>query len=276
MRRWFRGVVPAALGVTACSLTADLGGLSNGNDNGADGGAATTDAGSEAASSGGGGDASGDGAPGPFCKTLSPAPFFCADFDDGASINDWSRSVIQAPGEVILDGASFRSPPRSLLVSLPTGTRLQNGLFRDVGAHADLTLAFDVKVEEADPAGFLDLFAVRFPPGLRSIYFHVDGDFVHTTLSEQIPNDGGADTFGSHLFSKSLSLGQWARIQLHIHFGNASTASVTIDGESVFSGALDPAQVPTETMAVAAGLQYVSTAATPWTIRYDNFTVDTK
>ena len=74
----------AALTMSACSLFTDLNGYAGGalaGDSGATDGPAgsATDAGRVDAAAPEGGDAGSL----PFCASQSPAPFFCADFDDG-------------------------------------------------------------------------------------------------------------------------------------------------------------------------------------------------
>ncbi|MBX3186179.1 MAG: hypothetical protein KF819_04155 [Labilithrix sp.] len=79
----------------------------------------------------GGGDAgapeAGDGSVGaPPCATLSPAPFLCRDFDDGAPIAAGFDGVTtENGGALTIDADDRRSAPNSLLLVLPSAPSSQ-------------------------------------------------------------------------------------------------------------------------------------------------------
>jgi hypothetical protein len=98
----------------------------------------------------------------PYCTTLSPAPQFCADFDEEDFERGWDNDThagIPDPGEIgggmlSADRKVFLSKPASLLVQtgykLSTTGNLAAIVVKSVPSTSRLTLQFDLWVDEID------------------------------------------------------------------------------------------------------------------------------
>lgn len=197
----------AALGLcAACSLLTTIPDLTSGpRDAFADGGDAST------------GDATSSG----FCRSRSPAPMFCDDFDEETSpFPRWGQGP---DGQKSIDSLAARSRPSSLRSSLPAGspscaratvTKRLDGDFR--AARVSLAVRFD---DPADLDGYTAVMA-------QELVVHVGQDsvtcqailYLHPTMPPRVYEqvitsypDGGSSTSddANHDMTKTVAAGEW-------------------------------------------------------------------
>ncbi len=103
-----------------------------------------------------------DAAPPPYCASLSTAPLFCDDFDEGAIATGWDQ-VTGMSGTVALDGTYFTSPPKAMLVSVNASAPEGNidlagykSFAAKQGVAGTYTVAFDLRIDAADTSSASD------------------------------------------------------------------------------------------------------------------------
>src|ERR1700761_6127792 len=110
--RWF-GAWLALVTTTMSACLISTSGLSGGSRGGGAGTPSAPDANTPVVEAGVSDAADADA--GPFCASLSPAPAFCADFDESANIDAGFVFLAQGGhGEQLLDDATFTSAGHSL------------------------------------------------------------------------------------------------------------------------------------------------------------------
>jgi hypothetical protein len=243
----------------------------------------------EASSEDAGADTSPEAAPDarPFCDSLSPKPTFCASFDGPAHLLGWT---VLPPENVRLDRdtSSFTSAPASLRVSLDR--TMDAGVAGGVGVDFTAlqgdpftaTVAFDVMVERAAPAGARAVIAnpllvagPAFPEYLLQLVCDpLDATSVSISLVEVKRNVANE----VHNTFKAIVVKQWSHVVLTIVIasvdgGAGNSVQLTVDNDGPFDAGLRTpigAGVPGVTLGIAT----VDPPATAWVVRYDNATVD--
>ena len=226
----------------------------------------------EAASSGG------------YCASLSAAPLFCDDFDEGALATPWDQ-ITHVDGTETLNGAFYTSPPNALLAgvtaespSASIDVAAYKSFPAEQGVAATWTLAFDFRIDAADTSSNSDsvLAAIQLWNGsaawdleLEVSYVAASGDFS-ASMTEDSPEV-------DHAASAHLKMSAWTRVALSIALpvgsGGATPATLSFDGAVVASATVhvsttDP--IPE----IVLGATYATPAAGGWAVRYDDVTFD--
>jgi len=220
-----------------------------------------------------------------FCASLSPAPTFCDDFDEDASLaSDWTYFSINPAdaGSVVVDTAAYVSPPASLAAQVGPGTSNTAGLVAQVtkqfltpataSAHLEYRLRIDsidsVENELFSQLGFKGGGAT---PYLLDVYLG-PGAF----LEEEIPGDAGV-TFKEYPLAQQPLVGVWSLVALDVDFVGA-TVKLTVDKTVAFQGPLDQGYTSGPPV-LSIGVGYY--AGSPRTVsggaaHFDNVVLDVK
>ena len=262
-----------ALFSTACALfSLDLDALqSEGSEGGvADGagpvGPSAVDAGGDAAGLSADG-SSGDGSATPAfsCKSLVPAPTFCADFDTGAPVSQgWSAKI----GTIELDSSNARSAPSSARV-LATTAGSNASLRKDFsGSYARARLEVDVRL---DPLAPVSVSVARLQLGGSILFLRLtpDGAFL-----------AHDSTAGYRQFSASVypTASEWFRLSIELDVlgvdagALAAEARMRFDGVIVAERPITLAEAVTDVI-VFVGIGPGKTSGADADLRYDNVVV---
>jgi hypothetical protein len=172
-----------------------------------------------------------------YCASLTPAPTFCADFDDGDTTKLWSDTVRGRVGTIGIDNATATP---SLVVNLPTGkatteedTTLSAVLDKKVGTTANdlTTLDFDILLETMETDPVVTLATMQFgdpntPPGIT---YSVDllASSTLTKFEEEVYISGGYQ-YPMQPVSPLLPVGRWVHVTMSVQFSN-HTLTVALD-----------------------------------------------
>lgn len=198
-------------------------------------GSSAADAGTDGADGGPSADVVPPG--GRYCSTLTPAPRFCDDFDDGDLTNDWTQFAVQ-PGSLFeLDSSSSASGPASfhLIARASAAAAANNVLLRTTmfGAVKRGKLAFAARLP-----------SVTFAKGTIAIaQFYVNLDDVYT-LYLRGPDDaanipmleayvGGVTT--RHMLTRLPPAGVWTRVAIDLDLAGGR-ASVSFGADKALDG----------------------------------------
>ncbi len=164
-----------------------------------------------------------------FCASLSPSPLFCDDFDeyplDAAALAAPWDQVSGSDGTVVRNGATYTSPPLSMLVTSDpnVGTIDLAGYktFKTAPSTATYTLSFDIDVVAADTTGnsdailaAIELFDTKKIPW--ALQFEVSYDSgsgaLYVILSLNQPYADGGNTYTGprherHVVDRDLDAG---------------------------------------------------------------------
>jgi hypothetical protein len=183
-----------------------------------------------------------DSGPPRFCQTISPAPAFCADFDDPVDIlagSGWS--VFNQPsGSSLTYESPFLSAPRSLHATTTSGN--EAFVARDIAITNKPVVQFDVRFA-ALPADGIPLSPIVLtppnPPG-EDLFWFVDANGSYFQEYGSIDNSGPAPTIDT-----------WHRIvfDLTLNSSSSTTITATVDGVAEWSNKTLPYPWPTPTTA---------------------------
>jgi hypothetical protein len=183
----------------------------------------------------------------PFCASLSPAPAFCDDFDEGTALAaDWSYFSIAPPdaGTVAVDTGAYVSPPASLAAQIGAGTANGNGLVAQLNkqfvasSSSSAHLEYRLRIDAVDSVENELFSQLAFKGGAATPYILDVYLGQGAVLEEEIPGDGGV-TFKEHPLATQPTVGVWSLLTLDVDFVNV-TVKLTIDGTVAFEGGLDP------------------------------------
>ena len=236
--------------------------------------------------SGASGDAGGDAdatdasVGGRFCATRTPAPTFCADFDEGRSLSsDWGVVQEGPPGALVIDRDAGTSAPASLRASVPAvsnGPQSLEYVARAFTVTKRLAVEFDARADTlGSSAGQVTLVA---------IYAHdsaamVDRSLIHyvTSLSAQIEEEE-APPFQSwpHALANAPPLGQWVHHELRMDLVNGGAVlTLKIANATVLDAIVLGQAWSAGEYRVTFGLAYINNdAGAPWSFHYDNIAVN--
>jgi hypothetical protein len=235
--------------------------------------------GSDAGGGGGGSDAMLG-----YCASLTPAPMFCDDFDEGKPLGSgWTRMTINDLGTMALDTTYVHSGTTSVRHAftdhsgtMVTAARLELDL---PGTTSMVTWSFDlyIDVRPTTGGGQIEIADVALHTAsgdfFNDLMLNVGGasDYYH----EEFEPSGGSGTFmsGDQLFP-SLQSGHWYHIVMAIDL-SAASYQLSIDGTAVAVGAARFAISP-GTVSVHDGFDWVSNTVSGWTIHTDNVAVDAR
>jgi hypothetical protein len=262
-----------------CSLSLDFDGLTGGRDGGG-----SSEGGSEAGADAPG-DAPVDAPPQPFCASLTPAPTFCADFDQSQLVPpfDQAESVNGAPRK---DTSIGKSPPASMLaetLAVSAGGRVEAFVHKSFPAFAaralTLDVSADVRVERTDETNGSNAVTLAFLIHLGTrAHNHIDLNAAHDGANvrfELVEHDGTRTEV--YALPTRVPKNEWVRLRFQLRLTNPSGTgnglSVFIGEKQDFNGTL---QVPfvTGTPRILVGIPFVGPPSEPWVIRYDNVVAD--
>ena len=86
-----------------------------------------------------------------FCASQNPAPIFCEDFDEEATLGRWDERTTNNGAGLRVDSTDAFSPSRSLLVAIPAtkgSLPLAYVSKRTPGPVSEATLAFEIKTDD--------------------------------------------------------------------------------------------------------------------------------
>jgi hypothetical protein len=250
---WMRGRI--AVAALAAAIVGVLGACgSNGTDPGMDAGPPADDGGIESATdedtsvADAGTDAPADTKPDTqrdastgYCATLSPAPKFCDDFDDGNLTDGWSVQNVAGGAVMDLDISSFTSAPYAMAIVTPA---INAGQFAPAALRAEriaparhVTYSFSAYFV-TDPAitkGALAIAGLDVRSAGPGHYFTLylrddpqDGVSTPAAVFEEIE---GATTTRFPLAALP-PMGAWTRIVIDVDL-DAAKANVTFGGVKV-------------------------------------------
>gem|GEM_PF-1926549 len=212
-----------------------------------------------------------------FCETLTPAPRFCDDFDDGDVDDDWAVRNVLGGSTLELDPASYASSPTSMHVTTKALDAAQSGpahLRTTVtGAVSRVKLAFGVRIE-TNPAVTKGALALATLDVSASHFFTLylrdapqDGSEPAAILEEI---DGA--TVRRHALTKLPAMGVWTRVTIDVDLG-AGVASVLLGTEKALDAAVVSA-IPGTEATIRVGAVYLFGPADAFEAGFDDVVVD--
>jgi hypothetical protein len=246
----------------------------------------------------GDGDVAREGAPpaeggsGTFCKTLSPPPTFCTDFDEGVgSPFGWSYAHATMGSTLTLDTSEYESAPASLLAQTPvvmtSPVTVDTAVYKTVSSGQATfggTLDWWMRVDSVDMAGG---FAVLAQIGLT------DGAGAGQYYLQLVTSSNGAAPLGLQLaeefFTQDPSTGMpvdhpvfgvlpfaaWTHFQLSMTVpaaGGSGTATLVVDGTPTPIRIKPTVQNLQPT--IGLGVLWASTPSNGWQVAYDSVFFD--
>jgi hypothetical protein len=191
------------------------------------------------------GDAAREDAPpvGPFCSTLSPAPYLCHDFETVGLPGPWNEVYLRRTATLTVEDGGYASA-RAALLDLPgivggggdTAASLRRRL---VGSPAKITVSLSVLVEARGETEF-DLVILSAAGGYN-LSFEIIGATGALRFDEDVPLPDGGETQKPTSTTGTLPLGTWTPLRLVVdNNGLSAAAELFVNGASVGS-ALSPA-----------------------------------
>jgi hypothetical protein len=217
-----------AVSASACSLLYDVGSLGPGQ--------ADADAGDDAS------DASQDApAPLPFCTTTSPAPAFCADFDQGDLKAGWRNEGLTSDPSVTAGNAILADDPaksfdgtRAVAMDFPAkkagGTPGQAVLIKQIDqfrAGTSIIIRMEARIDTSPPTSALGFTMVAFGFGDNGALggFLLVRDISYDALAVAI---GGAP--GDIALFPSLPSNKWMNLSFEVLTKGIAGGSCAPDG----------------------------------------------
>jgi len=213
-----------------------------------------------------------------FCSTLSPAPKFCDDFDDGDAANAWNTQTVLGGSVLDVDNVTYASAPYSLGIATPPLLNMQSAaaLLRKTlfGTAKHSTLSFST---------YFMTSPVVTKGSLAIATLDVSLDHFFTLHLRDSPQDGVSlpaavleEIEGSTITRFPLSsvppMSAWTRVVIDIDL-NAAKANVTIGGTKVVDNVTIGTTGGTEAT-VRLGAIYLFGPADPVEARFDDVVID--
>lgn len=301
--------LPVGTSDSGTSATGDDSGLvSPGNDSGGGGSPDTgggTTPGSDAAVDDGGtsGDSGGQDSSSPtdsgavsdtgtptYCSTLTPKPLFCADFDEGLSLNGiWDTVTGTGGTSSLASGSDAFSAPEAMTILTNNQPKSVDCAgykrFAPKASPAVYTLTSEIRIDKADTSNSNSdavLLTVQVFDGAspNSGYWDLQLELSYASngpivwMSEDAkPADGGTENFPEQTTGASLPLGTWNKVALAVTVTGAGqlTGSLFINDSQIVSTA-STITVPNPTPQIIVGSTFAMSAGSSWQVRYDNVT----
>jgi hypothetical protein len=225
-----------------------------------------------------------------YCASLSPAPDFCDDFDEGAANPVWDQ-VTSVGGAVAVDAAESVSAPDSMVSTVDADQAEGNvdlagykSLTSKQGVAGTATLDFEIRIDAGDTSSAADavLGAIQLYDGndlydLELEVMYASASTYAVSLTENSPAV-------PHATGATIALATWTHVTLSVVLpagnGGATTATMTIASSHTLSTTVhvlsggNPIASPIPEAIV--GPTFATPAAGGWTVRYDNVTFDVK
>jgi hypothetical protein len=298
--------LPTGTGDSGVAATDGDASVSSGND---DGGGSSTDTGSVtnpepdagvdeggvSSDSGGTQDASAppadsgagvDSAVPTYCSTISPAPLFCADFDEGQALNAiWDSLTSQGGTAALTGGSNAFSAPDSMTVSLSsTAKNFDCAGYKAFLAEKGKTgttyvLLAQVRVDEFDTGTTSDavFLTLQFYSQSSSAITDLQFELVEASgqqaafLSEDILQSDGGESFPEQLASQAFPLNTWVQVEISINVASSGNSPVTLsfNGTKVASTTVN-LTMPSPIPQIIVGSTFANALPSAWQVRYDN------
>jgi hypothetical protein len=265
-RRWVLALIFATqLGCSSSSTNSANGGGSGAGASGGAGGSVDSGVGASAGSGGAAGAAGTSG----FCKSLSVAPAFCADFDSSTVI-PFNQTKTGDGGNVVVDTTAFESPPNSLLAAT-SGATANWAFAREIltTSSTHIVLEVDLKIEAMGPpkAGLLRISIVGANyTNEGRVLMDGGGGLFDESLGDA---DGGV-SYKSHYFNPHLPAGEWAHVRVDLDANNKMATVYLGNSVPIMSTSLDDSWPPPTVKAVWLDVGVFFSDGPGWTVRYDN------
>jgi hypothetical protein len=174
-----------------------------------------------------------------------PTGAFCDDFEHADKQGPWDSLSEDVAGTFAIDTAFYRSPTRSsrfdLAQTIDTVTaQLSKVVSRNVGS---ATFAFSFRMD-ALPTTTVQIESLGWSDGTANA---MQVALVFAPGGVALSEDGApADAnYIEHPLSRQPQAGAWVRVEVEVHVGvQPATASVRLDGEVAFTGALQAGFAP--------------------------------
>lgn len=234
---------------------------------------AAVEGGSPPGTDAGGIDAAPDAPSRGFCVSLSPAPKFCDDFDDGLLSNGWDQLTIVPGSDGAIDGTSVRSKPGAFLVETRAAgdndvahVHLRKSV---VGRPARAMLTFSVRMADTAPAiGAVAIATLDMATNHLFTLYLRDDDAVRPGPA-LVEIAGGARS--RLALPRVPAADTWTRVTLDVDL-LGGRARVTYDGALVAEGAI--ASVPGAVDPTARVGVYAFGPLPAQTARFDDVVLD--
>ena len=176
-----------------------------------------------------------------WCATVSPAPLFCDDFDEGALSAVWHKQL-PTSGLVEVDTTAAESRPGSLHVKIDDGgtpggqTAYATTTFSETAVRIEVAFAFwpDSLVPD-DPASYV----MEIQVGQNTLSLYVNPS--KSAWQEHLVPPDATPSFPDHNVQTPLPIGAWTDADVVVDLG-ATPAWLTVKygGTTVRSDPLDP------------------------------------
>lgn len=220
------------------------------------------------------------------CSSALPRPIFCADFDRGELLSEWSPTTtsgtnphLLAGGSLAPDVALFSSPPRAAKFETPTSTGA--GAIATAFAAVDLPADPDYVLVYADLRIDTEQFtsgagAVRFLelelPGAGAIRFERDAAGTHMAVA-----DFATGTEERATFTSPIIVGRWTTLRFAVHNGLREMTQVSALADSAAAKLPTPVSFRNrlgKAPILRAGIVVASSPVGRFGINFDNVRVD--
>lgn len=220
---------------------------------------------------------SADAQPSAFCANLSPKPTVCLDFDGEPPFGAWVPKTNMG-GQVEPSSSVFRSSPRSGRFSRSAGNdAAMMALGLELGgpsAPSEVVLAADVYVDARDTSQEMDIMLVSLPFGADTYEVQLStADGAFQIEEWRFPSSGNDPSHNFDVLPQALPLATWLHVQLTVHLGAPSVASLVVDRVAVSSFPLTP-PAGLGSPSVEIGDTYL--LGGPYGFYIDDFTADVK
>jgi hypothetical protein len=219
-----------------------------------------------------------------YCNGLSPAPTFCADFDEGQGLTTYWSSTQGPDGSVALTNHYSVSAPNSTLFQTSSSMAYAEADFA-TGGLGTYTWTFDIQIVSGNTSSSADLYVgeIDFVPWSLDIEITptlgAPGQYAIDLVETRYEADGGWD-IPTHDTTGIIDAGSWTSVTLTLASsdgGASQTGSLSIDGKNVatFPIALVPWTNPAVPPYVQAGVvDNAGQDGFDWQIAVDNVTFD--
>jgi hypothetical protein len=207
----------------------------------------------------------------PFCATVTPAPTFCSDFEDGSD-DAWTDSDSFGGSVAVLASAGHASrfglaaTTQQLATSGDTVAVDEN--FLSSPTASTVALALDLNVASV---GTGDLVIVSLD--LEDAVQHHTLEYVYRMptmagyLEDVVTPMTGSGSFDSYPFTEPLA-GEWHHVEIDVTTGINAACTILDNGAVVLSTPVTGKN--TGSIALHVGAPFLSGPANPWQVDLDN------
>lgn len=231
-----------------------------------------------------GGDARGtdaDASAPPFCASQSPTPFFCADFEQ---LEGLDPAFTRLGGTVKVDRGMLLVRLPSISSQAPDGATTPAAYVRSVANAEALALSASVSVlvPALPPEASAKVLWIVVPINASVIHssrvalvFGSTPTLVETTFERSASGSSIRPSFErAYPTARSLPVGAWTRVEMHLTLGTPPHATLTFGGELAWEGDLGGTWAPAGVATALVGLVDPRTPSEAWSASFDDWTFD--